>query len=271
MTTGTCKHGEFKLIEGCPECVGERMMQEQGACQEETDPATITMGAEHLADHALGPVEEVTTAVIDIAPGKDQKVLALLQEVMTAKEYADKRIISSHEDDQAATNDLVMMGNLNKTVEEKRKGYVTPLNGYVKVVNDAFKLLTEPLAQAIKTTKDKATAYRLEQQRIQREQEEINRKRREAAEAEMKLKGELTESVNEVEVVEAPKLTRTDLGTSGMMDVWKYEVVDFAALPDEYKVADTAMLTKIAKSHHDKKQIPGVRFFNDPTIQTRRR
>lgn len=212
-----------------------------------------------------------TTAVINIAPGQDVAVQNLLDEVMKVKEYADKREIASLEDDKDATNDLTAMRNLKETIEEKRKEYVGPLNEHIKAVNDAFKLLTEPLAQATRITKEKATAYRLELQRIQQEQEEINRKRREAAEAEMRLKGELTESVNEIEVVEAPKLVRAELGTSGLMDVWKYEVTNFALLPDEYKVVDTAMLNSIAKKHHDSKQISGVRFYNEPTIQTRRR
>jgi len=48
-------------------------------------------------------------------------------------------------------------------------------------------------------------------------------------------------------------------------------VVDFKALPDEYKIPDTAMLNAIAKKHHDTKQIPGVRFYNEPilTVNTR--
>ncbi|MBA7684472.1 hypothetical protein ES703_92868 [subsurface metagenome] len=88
----------------------------------------------------------------------------------------------------------------------------------------------------------------------------------------MKLKGELTESVNLVEVApEAPKSVSTDMGTSGMTDSWKYEVFDFALLPDEYKVPDTAMLNSIAKKHHDQKQVPGVRFFNEPFITVRAR
>jgi hypothetical protein len=109
-----------------------------------------------------------------------------------------------------------------------------------------------------------------EQDRIRSEQEEINRKRQEAAEAEMKLNGELSESVNLVEVSpEAPKTVATDLGTAGQRDNWKWEVVDFALLPDEYKVVDSSLLTAVAKKHHDQKPIPGVRFFNEPIIAVR--
>jgi len=224
----------------------------------------------HLEDQVLEPIKSAT-AVIKIAPGMNPDVVKLLNEVMIIKEYADKRVITSGEEDKNATNDLVLMRNLADKIEDKRKEYTVPLNTHLGNINSAFKLLSEPLAQSIKITREKATAYKVEQERRQREQEEINRKRMEAAEAEMKLKGELTESVNLIEVEEAPKHTRAELGTSGLMDVWKYEVTDFAALPDEYKVVDTAMLNSIAKKHHDQKQIPGVRFYNEPTLQTRGR
>ena len=240
--------------------------------------------AEHLEDYALGTVDpnawrtgeeevrtEPPTAVVQIAPGQDERVKVLLSEVMTARAFADERVIATEEDDKNATNDLVLMKNLEDTIKEKKEEYYRPAKDILNEIDDAFKLLSEPLAHAIKVTREKSTAYLLEQKRRQQEQEEINRKRMEAAEAEMKLKGELTESVNLVEVVEAPKHTRAELGTSGLMDVWKYEVTDFAALPDEYKVVDTAMLNSIAKKHHDQKEIPGVRFYNDPTLQSRRR
>ena len=108
-----------------------------------------------------------------------------------------------------------------------------------------------------------------EQKRIQQEQERINQQRREAAEAEMKLTGELSESLIEIAVTEAPKRVLSDLGSSGLVDHWKYEVIDFALLSDEYKVEDSSMLNAVAKKHHDQKIVPGVRFYNEPYIATR--
>ena len=87
----------------------------------------------------------------------------------------------------------------------------------------------------------------------------------------MKLKGEITESVNLVPVNEAPKRVSTNMGTASMRDNWKYEVTDFALLPDAYKVPDTTMLTSVAQKHHDQKPIPGVRFYNEPGLSVRAR
>lgn len=277
---GRCKHGEFIIRDGCPLCITERVNKASRieAAEGEVvraDGVPITepivepdIPYEDEAKLALLEVEPMAeTAVVSIAPGKDKAVIGLLNEVMRIKEFADKRVVQSPEDDKDATNDLSMMAKLKQAIEEKRKEYVGPINAHLETVNDAFKMLSGPLAEADRVTRGKVTAYRSEQERIQREQEEINRKRIEAAEAEMKLRGELSESVGLVEVTEAPGLTRTEVATSGMVQNWKYEVIDFAQLPDEYKVADHAMLSAVARKHHDQKQVPGVRFYNEPTLR----
>lgn len=285
-TKGHCKHGTFLLREGCPQCIGEERAEaevnspenikkrieavqpeeNQGLVEETTYPEPLNSYEGTVAAKPLPP----TLATVRVQPGRDEAVVALLNEVTRIKEYADKRVVKTPQDDIDATNDLAAISELTKAVQDKRKEYVGPLNEHVKAINDAFKLLTEPLEQANKITRDKMTAYRLELQRIQREQEEINRKRIEAAEAEMKLKGELTESVNLVEVDEAPKLTRAEMGTSGLVDNWKFRIVDLEKLPREYMVPDEAMLNSIAKKQHDKKQVPGVEFYNEPGLRVTR-
>ena len=130
----------------------------------------------------------------------------------------------------------------------------------------------DQIIAAEKTTKNKMLAYNAEQDRIRKEEDGINRKRIEAAEAEMKLKGELSEPVNLVEVQpEASKRVSTEMGTSGQKGNWKYEIVDLDALPREYMIPDLVMLNAIAKKYHDNKKIAGVRFYNEPIIATRAR
>jgi hypothetical protein len=137
-------------------------------------------------------------------------------------------------------------------------------------VNNAFKELMAPLEEAERVTKTKMLAFNAEQDRIRREQEEINRKRMEAAEAEMKLKGELSEPVNLVEVIqEAPKRVNTEVGSTGMRDNWTYQITDFALLSDEYKLPNTSMLNALAKSNKDTRAVAGVRIFNEPIMVVR--
>lgn len=206
------------------------------------------------------------TAIIKVDPEKDEAVVSLLSEVTSILAWANQRTIATAEDVKTATDDLSLIAKLKKAVVEKRKEYLEPLKTHEKTINDAFKLLSEPLNTADKITRDKVLAYNAEIERQRQKQEEINRKRMEAAQAEMELKGELTESVDLVEVTPEVKRVSTELGTLGQRDNWKYEVVDFALLPDDYKVVDTTMLNSIAKKHHDQKQIPGVRFYNEPIL-----
>lgn len=243
---GTCqKHGEFILSEGCPQCLAEK----QGE--------TVSI-SEELVELKL--------------VGEDVEVKNYYQQAVKLQEYAVSRVIKTVEDIKIATDDLTIISRLKKAMEEKRKEYVKPLQENMKAINDNYKLWMEPIEAADSITREKILTFNREQERIRREQEEINRKRQEAAEAEMRLKGELSESVNLVEVVpENPKSVSTDMGTSGQRDNWTYEVYDFALLPDEYKVVDGSLLTAVAKKHHDQKQIPGVRFINRPIITVRAR
>uniref|UniRef100_A0A6M3J7T7 Uncharacterized protein n=4 Tax=viral metagenome TaxID=1070528 RepID=A0A6M3J7T7_9ZZZZ len=294
---GKCPHGEFLLAEGCPQCIAERkaageekartiveLVEETGVpadnlkIEVQDDGSVDFTMKEEAPDTAVETVDigygiralpgGDVVAVVKVGPGKDAVVVKLLEEVMRIKEYADKRVVQSPQDSKDAVNDIKGMGDLKKAIEEKRQEYVGPLNAHVKAVNDDFKLLTGPLAEADKVTRGKVTAYNNEMQRRQREAEEINRAKDELARKEAALnQGVFTVDTTPVNVPHVPKLTRAETATAGMVDNWKWEVVDFDAVPKEYKVVDDAMLNSIAKTHHDRKQVPGVRFYNEPTLR----
>jgi len=252
---GTCEHGEFELLDGCPQCIEARQDAEVNS------PENIQKRIE-----AVQPKKETA---ITLRPSEDIEAHGYYEESMRLLEYAEKRVIATLEQAQSATNDLSVISKLTKAMDDKRKALLSPLEAKKVEIRDTYKYLMGPVIKANEITRGKMTAYDIEQRRIQREQEEINRKRMEAAQAEMKLKGEITESVNLVEVIEAPKRIFTEMGTISQTDHWKHEVVDFALLDDAYKIADTVMLNSIAKKHHDTKQVPGVRFYNEPFTTVR--
>lgn len=252
----------------------------------ETDKTVVKDGESFTAKHTLTPemIEREEPAPPDSIsknkdgtalpeePGADVEVMGYYEEAQKLQQYAESRVITTIEDAKLATDDLLIISRLKKAMEAKRKGFVVPLQDEVKKINETYKTLMQPIEEADRVTQTKILEYQKEQERIRKEQEEVNRLRLEAAQKEMGLKGEITESVNLVEVApETPKSIHTDMGTAGQRDVWKYEVTDFSLLPDEYKVADTAMLNAIAKKHHDQKQILGVRFYNEPIIARRTR
>jgi len=208
-----------------------------------------------------------STALVNINPQADSQVVAFYTEALGLQKYAEARVIKTAEDLKPATNDLSIIAKVKKGMEERRKEYLKPLQDHVKAINTTFVTLMAPIEIADKLTRDKILAFHAEQERIRKEQEEINRKRMEAAEAEMRLKGELTEPVNLVEVIPlTPTRTQTDVGSAGMRDNWKYEVVDFKAVPDDYKMINTGVLTPIVKASKGKITIPGIRIFNEPIL-----
>ena len=209
----------------------------------------------------------VSTALALIKPDTDSEVMAFFETAVWLRNQANQRIITIGDDMEVATNDLSIIATTWKAMEAKRKEYLRPFRNHIEEISDAFKRLMEPIMAADKITRDKMLVYTLAQKLIRKKQEEVNRLRIEAAEKEMELKGELSESVNLVEVIPEPaKTVQSDLGTAGQRDNWKWRVIDFALVPDEYKMINPAVLTPAAKSYKDTRTIPGIEIYNEPII-----
>ena len=206
-----------------------------------------------------------TTALVKIAPSSDIEVIAFYNEAIKIRDYAEKRIIIIADDLKPATDDLSLIAKLKKALEDKRKEYVKPLQDHTKAINDAFKILIEPIEIADKITREKILAFQAKQNLIRQEQEEINRLRMEAAQKEMELKGEITEPVNLVEVAPpTPTHIRTDMGMVGQRMIRKYRIINFVLLPDQYKIENSALLNKVVKAGIP--SIPGVEIYEEAAL-----
>lgn len=277
---GTCqKHGEFTLVDGCQGCSRDEARKSESISKDQEELEESLYAAE-LNQEGLTLEKDIPTdftepAVVTLTlihPDKDALVASFRKQALGQLQYATDLKIVREEDLKLATEGLGVIAKLKKAVGDKQKEYLQPFKEHIAEVNEAFKKLLEPILAADTLTRSAMAIYYTEQERIRAEQEEVNRLRIEAAQREMKLKGELTEPVKVIEVIPEPaKSMQTDQGSAGMTDRWKYEVVDFALLPDDYKVVDSAMLTAIARHHHDRKEVPGVRFFNEPSITMRPR
>jgi len=212
-------------------------------------------------------MSELDTAIVRVQPQTDKSVTAFYEQALGLQKHADALVIRDNRGVADAANDLSLIGGIKKAIEEKRKSYTKPLNDHLASVNDTFKAFTEPLNSAEKTTKDKLLAYDAKVDRRHQEQEEINRLRMEAAQKEMELKGELTESVDLVEVEpEAPSTVRTDLGTVATTTIWDFEVEDFALVSDEYKLIDASKVGKVVRA--GLRAIPGIRIYSQKKLRT---
>lgn len=222
--------------------------------------------SEQIAEPITVSMQTEGMVALMVEPRLDNAVAKLGDEIIHINLYAQQLVIAGDSDMVRATNDLLLISKLKKAIEAKRKEYVSPLLDHTKAINEFFRFLTAPLDTADKTVNDKVLAYRQTIEAKRREEERINALRLEAAQAEMKLKGELTEPVSLVEVSPAAlSKVRTDLGSMGVVKVRKYRVVNFAELPDQYKIENSALLNKVVKAGIP--SISGVEIYSEDSLR----
>lgn len=210
-------------------------------------------------------------ALIRIDPANDPTAIALYNEAVRLREYAETRIVQSVEDIAGATNDLSMVSKLKKAIEEKRKEYVDPINAHLRAVNEAFKRLVAPLDDADSLTRGKIMTFKREEAKRAAEVAEINRLRLEATRREAALyEGEIAELTQLIpEVAPVPARVQADIATLGTSKVWKWELVDFYKVPDEYKTIDAAKVGKVVRA--GVREIPGIRIYCEDTLRVTNR
>jgi len=220
-----------------------------------------------------GQETQLSRAIVNVLPALDPAVIKLQDEVEKLLRYSLERAVASIEGAKSATNDLSIMLGLKKALKEKRKEYLQPLEEYKESIRGVFDSISGPLEQAYKVTGDKVIAFKQEQTRLRLEAENAARLQREADAAARRVleeTGEVIEGPQEAPVIVpdvVSKQVHADLGTSGVTTNWKWEVTDFALLPDGYKVVDGPLLTAIARKHHDQKPVPGVRFYKEEGLR----
>lgn len=214
------------------------------------------------------------TALVKIAPSSDPRVIALHEEVQGLLRVAQEREIKTNEDLEPAADDLAIIAKVTKTVNAKRAEYTKPISDRLDQVRDVFKTLLEPLAEADRINRGKVKEFDNEQRRKAAEAQRIEDEKFKLAQEEAALSGtgEHTQELGTAEVPPpVPERTRTDLGTLGGRINWKYEVLDFSLLPDQYKLPNTALLTSFAKTTKGTQEVPGVRIYSEKDVTMRTR
>ena len=252
-TKGTCvKHGEFILTEGCPQCLRKEVR--------------IAEGVEAICEPSIKLEEVAVETALALRPGEDVEARGYFHEALKLLEYAEARVITTIEDVKLATDDLSVIAKLKKVMENKRKSLLDPLKLQADAIRETYNYLMTPVLEADKITRGKMLAFDTEQRRIRAEQERINALRLEAAQKEMELNGELSESVNLVEVAPEPaKSVSTDMGTTRITTIWKWEVIDLSLVPDEYKILDAAKVGKVVRA--GLRSIPGIRIYPEESLR----
>jgi len=206
------------------------------------------------------------TALVKVNPLTDTAIAYLHTRALQFQEAADQLVIASDRDITNATADLSLIAELKRSIEDRRKDYTQPLNSYLKTINDAFKIFTEPVLYADKLVRSKILAYRAEIDRKRREAEEIERLKREAAEKEAALTGQPIIQPGPTLVIPAPPgRYHADDGTLGKVMVRKWELEDFSKVPDEYKTIDSVKIGKVVRAGIP--SIPGIRIWQEETLR----
>ncbi len=211
-----------------------------------------------------------TLALVEIVkmhPELDFQFIAYQKEAERILDYAKSHRVDSDIEIRTATNDLGIISGLKKGIEERRQLYVRPINEHIKAVNSAFKLLTDPIEQADKITRDKILTYRAEVERKRREAEAINQAKIDLArrEAEFSGTGEITVDTTPVIIPAAPPARiQADTANAGTAKVWKFEVSDENLLPKEFMLPDLVKIGKVVRAGVN---IPGVKAWQEDSIR----
>jgi len=200
----------------------------------------------------------------------DERVQDVVQGSIELVERAQGIEIADDESDVEAAEFLAQVKTARKRVDELRHWFTDPLETQKKAIIARFKTTDAPLEQAQKIVGRKHIAYQsAKEEAARKEQERLRRlaeARQERAVRRAEEKGlEAPTPVIPMPTVEAPaKTIHTAAGAVTTRKVWQHEVVDFAALPDEYKVPDDVKLGKVVRA--GVREIPGVRIFDEMIV-----
>jgi len=215
------------------------------------------------------PEVEQTTTAIAIKPEEDAVVVKLRDEAMRLVSYAQGFEVTNPSDVKRATEDLSLIANIKKALEAKRKEYTEPLNGYLKDINATFKSISGPVEEADRLLRNTVIRFNRRQADLQAEaikREELRQQLAEADAAIMRKTGEILDSPPPAPVVTAAPVTKayTGVGTMGTRKAMKWREVDFAKVPDEYKMLDAIKIGKVVRAGVT--SIPGIEIYPEDGI-----
>lgn len=197
-------------------------------------------------------------------------------------EEASALVIQSNEDYELAGEFVRRIARLKKELNETRRSMTRPLDESKKRIMDLFRRPEQQLDEANTAASRKMLAWKQEQDRARREAEaaaaEAARKERERLEkqaAAAAKRGQqekaaalsaAADSMPAAPVVHIPEATAAGVSTR---QVWKYEIVDKAALPREFMTPDEKAIGAVVRARQGDTNIPGVRVYAEETLVKR--
>jgi len=208
-------------------------------------------------------------ALVQVHPELDDAVLKLYGEGKSLESYAISTTITNLDDIKRGTEDLSMIANLKKALEERRKEYTAPLNSHLREINDTFKNMVQPIDSANDILRTKILAFNKEQQRLKDEAVKAEELIRQATEIQAKLTQQTGEIFPDIPTVSVPevvvsKKVYTSVGDMSTRKNMKWEVVDIALVPDYLKIVDAVKVGKMVRAGIG--AIAGIRIWEEDSL-----
>ncbi len=173
--------------------------------------------------------------------------------------------VSDKADAKVATDHLGAVKDRRVAIEAFKKELLSPLRQRTTDINDAMKELLEPLEGAKKFVDGLILAFNEAEREKVRQAEDIERRKQELAALEGQEPPKPAPQPPQPQAV-----TRGEHTVSNERWITKYEVVNFAAVPDDWKVLDVGKVTRAVKAGGTTLEIAGIRIFQEPILATGR-
>ena len=201
-------------------------------------------------------------------PQDDLEVVRLSGEASMLLERAEALTVTDDASMVIATDDLATIATLKRAIEKLRTSYTGPLNAHLKEVNDLFKGVAGPIADADKIVRNKVLAYHEAVNDRKREIERLNAEKLKLAQDEMRLHGELSQPIDLIPVTdESPKIVTTAGGEVTTKTNWKWRVIDIRLVPAEYLIVDETKVGKVVRAGC--REIPGIEVYPENILSVK--
>ncbi len=252
----------------------------------------LTGGKDRRTFIATKPGEQ-NMDLITITP-EAQELIAFSQTFLTTVEAIR---ITSPEEAQATVEQLRIIKETAKAIDDTRKEYTKPLDEQKQMYMELFRPAADVLAKAEKIGKGALGEWNKEQRRLvaieienQRKSQETERLR--LAEEQKKADALLAEAdeaaasgdTQTAEALESQAAAIQETAVScpvvrisapekpqgsSVRKIWKSRVVNAALVPDEYKIINQKALDAYAIAMKSEAKIPGVEFYVEESVAIR--
>jgi len=200
-------------------------------------------------------------------PEKDKELTQIETRCSRILDKARKIEVTDDKSVEDASTGLKVVRDLKKTIENKRKFFVKPLNDHVKRINEFFKSFSSPLDQADKILNKKILDYQeYKKEQVRKEQEKL-RKKLERQENSGILPLRLKQKEKELQEQLSSKTIQYDSGIKvTTRKRWTFEVVDIEKVPREYLIVNDKKVNQAIKKGI--RDIPGLKIYQKEKIVT---